>query len=550
MSRTLYTQNMQKILKKIPNLTQYEGIVKNLIIDNNNNNKSIKGIIVDNNIKKSEEIYSNHIILTTGTFLGGKVFISQNSEDGGRYYKNTLKPESTNTNIVEQLKLNGFDMKQLKTGTPPRIDIKTINFDGLLIQESDNPPIPLSFLNIYNNSKLPNEKQFIKCYKTLTNERTHNIIRKHMSELPSYDSNNGDGIGPRYCPSIDKKIIMFPTRNSHIIWLEPEDILSDEYLYSNSVYPNGCSIAMKYETQLELLHTIKGLEECKIIRPGYSVEYYFSNPQDLYHTLESKKIKGLYLAGQINGTTGYEEAAGQGIVAGINAAVDIISKGKNKFILDRSESMIGVMIDDLITNGTKEPYRMFTSRCEYRLLLRPDNADYRLTKKGYEVGCVSKERYDKMIDRYKIINGYKNALKTTNLKPLELQKYNIQSDKSRSYWEILLRPNVTLENINKIINERKDTKEIPLNIKTEIETECKYENYLVKQQHEIDSYKRQKELIIPENINYKELVGISIEEYEKLNRIKPLTIYDASKIEGIRPHTLMVIINMCHRMKK
>lgn len=545
---------MQIILKNIPNLTQYEGIVKNLIIDNNNREKSkmINGIIVNNEkTKESKEIYSNHVILTTGTFLGGKVFISQNSEEGGRYYKNTLKPESTNTNIVQQLQSNGFEMMRLKTGTPPRIDIKTINFDGLLVQESDNPPIPLSFLNIYNNSTLPNEKQFIKCYKTATNERTHDIIRKHLSELPSYDSNNGDGIGPRYCPSIDKKITMFPTRDSHIIWLEPEDILDgDKYLYSNSVYPNGCSIAMKYDTQLELLHTIKGLEECKIIRPGYSVEYYFSNPQDLYHTLESKLIKGLYLAGQINGTTGYEEAAGQGIVAGINASLDIMSKGKNKFIMDRSESMIGVMIDDLISNGTKEPYRMFTSRCEYRLLLRQDNSDYRLTKKGYEIGCVSKERYDRMVDRYKVINEYKNMLKTNSLKPSELQKYNIQSDKSRSYWDILLRPNVTLENINKMINERKDCKEVPLQIKTEIETECKYENYLIKQQNEIESYRRQRELVIPDNINYKELAGISIEEYEKLNRIKPLTIYDASKIEGIRPHTLMVIINKCHRMKE
>lgn len=529
---------MKLHLLSLQNLYVKESVAKELIIEN----KSIKGIIDD----KNNEYLSNHIILTTGTFLNGKVYISNKTEEGGRYYKNTLEPEPAISNITKQLKSYGFDIKELKTGTPPRIDINTINFDGLEIQESDDKPIPLSFLNIYNNVELPNKNDFIKCYKTNTNEKTHDIIRKHLNELPQYISNNGSGIGPRYCPSIDKKILMFPDRKSHIIWLEPEDI--KDYLYSNSVYPNGISIAMKESTQLEMLHTIKGLENCKIIRPGYAVEYSFSNPQDLYHTLESKLLKGLYLAGQINGTTGYEEAAGQGIVAGINASLDILNKPKLN--LDRNNSIIGVMIDDLITNGTNEPYRMFTSRCEYRLLLRPDNADLRLTEIGYKLGCVNEERYRMMKEKEKMLKDYEIELKKHRLPTKSICNYGIQTSQPRTYWELLSKPEVHTDKINEIIKDRKDTNEIILKYSNIIETECKYENYLIKQKNEIESLNRQKKLIIPKDINYHSILGVSNEEIEKLSRIKPETVYEASRISGIRPHTLLVIINYCHNKNK
>lgn len=538
MSRTLYSNNMKLHLLSLQNLSIKESVAKELIIEN----KSIKGIIDDNN----NEYLSNHIILTTGTFLNGKVYISNKTEEGGRYYKNTLEPEPAISNITTQLKSYGFDIKELKTGTPPRIDINTINFDGLEIQESDDKPTPLSFLNIYNNIELPNKNDFIKCYKTNTNEKTHDIIRKHLNELPQYISNNGSGIGPRYCPSIDKKILMFPDRKSHIIWLEPEDI--KDYLYSNSVYPNGISIAMKESTQLEMLHTIKGLENCKIIRPGYAVEYSFSNPQDLYHTLESKLLKGLYLAGQINGTTGYEEAAGQGIIAGINASLDVLNKPKLN--LDRNNSIIGVMIDDLITNGTNEPYRMFTSRCEYRLLLRPDNADLRLTEIGYKLGCVNEERYRMMKEKEKMLKDYEIELKKHRLPTKSICNYGIQTSQPRTYWELLSKPDVHTDKINEIIKDRKDTNEILSKYSNIIETECKYENYLIKQKNEIESLNRQKKLIIPKDINYHSILGVSNEEIEKLSRIKPETVYEASRISGIRPHTLLVIINYCHNKNK
>lgn len=538
MSRTLYSNNMKLHLLSLQNLSIKESVAKELIIEN----KSIKGIIDD----KNNEYLSNHVILTTGTFLNGKVYISNKTEEGGRYYKNTLEPEPAISNITKQLKSYGFDIKELKTGTPPRIDINTINFDGLEIQESDDKPTPLSFLNIYNNVELPNKNDFIKCYKTNTNEKTHDIIRKHLNELPQYISNNGSGIGPRYCPSIDKKILMFPDRKSHIIWLEPEDI--KDYLYSNSVYPNGISIAMKESTQLEMLHTIKGLENCKIIRPGYAVEYSFLNPLDLYHTLESKLLKGLYLAGQINGTTGYEEAAGQGIIAGINASLDVLNKPKLN--LDRNNSIIGVMIDDLITNGTNEPYRMFTSRCEYRLLLRPDNADLRLTEIGYKLGCVNEERYRMMKEKEKMLKDYEIELKKHRLPTKSICNYGIQTSQPRTYWELLSKPDVHTDKINEIIKDRKDTNEILLKYSNIIETECKYENYLIKQKNEIESLNRQKKLIIPKDINYHSILGVSNEEIEKLSRIKPETVYEASRISGIRPHTLLVIINYCHNKNK
>jgi len=513
--RILYKAAVRYKIENQENLTLFQQPVDDLIIEN----QRVKGVITQMGL----EFFADKIILTSGTFLGGIIHIGKQNYQGGR------AGDAPANVLSERLRSYDLGVGRLKTGTPPRLDGRTINFDFLQKQEGDTPLPSFSFMG----SSLDHPNQ-IPCYITHTNAKTHEYIVNGLKDSPLY-SGKIEGAGPRYCPSIEDKVVRFAERDSHQIFVEPEGLTTHE------VYPNGISTSLPYEVQEDFVNSIKGFEDAKIIRPGYAIEYDFFDPRGLKQTLEVKKITGLFFAGQINGTTGYEEAAAQGILAGINAALQV--QEKDPWIPKRDESYIGVMVDDLTTKGATEPYRMFTSRAEYRLLLREDNADERLTPKARELGLIDESRWHSFNGKYEQVSSEKKRLKSFWIQAGDKQAEDVLGIKlahEYSLEALLKRPNInykTLSNINKAKPFLEDK-----SIIEQVENQIKYEGYIKRQLDEIEKYRKNENTKLSSDIDYSEIKALSNEVRQKLNEHKPETIGQASRIQGVTPASISILL--------
>jgi len=513
----LYKKEMRRVLESQEHLSLICDEVDELLFDKD----SVKGL----KTRSGLELNSRSIVITTGTFLNGRIHLGMNSSPAGRV------GEKPSTKLSQSFLDQGFELGRLKTGTPPRLLSDSIDFSQCEVQEGDHAPKPFSF----TTTKISQPQ--VPCYITYTNAQTAAVINRNMHLSPLY-SGVIEGVGPRYCPSIEDKIVKFPDRVSHHVFLEPEG------LDTNWIYPNGISTSLAEEVQLELVRTISGLENAEIVAPGYAVEYDFVLPTQLLLTLETKKVKGLFHAGQINGTSGYEEAAGQGLIAGINAALN--SLDRTPFTLSRMESYIGVMIDDLVTKGTQEPYRMFTSRAENRLLLRQDNADTRLMGKGNSLGLISNKTYDLCLLKKDSVEKEINRLNTTKVMPNDkgkdlVSKLGIMSFKSPTTLAGLLkRPEITYDQIIKTFNGASVSKLAG----EQVEIQIKYEGFIQRQNQVVAKQKKLENYRIPTNFQYEGIPGLSCEVIQKLEKIRPATLGQASRISGITPAAVSIVMLM------
>ncbi|CAI8217279.1 MAG: tRNA uridine 5-carboxymethylaminomethyl modification enzyme MnmG [Marinobacterium sp. xm-d-530] len=515
--RILYKAAIRSILENQSNLDIFQQAVDDLIVEND----EVRGAVTQSGIR----FFANSVVLTAGTFLGGLIHIGMQNYQGGR------AGDPPSVRLADRLREYPLRVDRLKTGTPPRIDARSVDFSVMQEQPGDTPTPIMSFMG-----QASDQPEQISCYITHTNERTHEIIRNNLDRSPMY-SGLIEGIGPRYCPSIEDKIHRFADKDSHQVFVEPEGLTTHE------LYPNGVSTSLPFDVQLEVIRSMRGFENAHITRPGYAIEYDYFNPQDLKHTLETKVISGLYFAGQINGTTGYEEAGAQGLLAGMNAAARALDQ--DQWYPRRDEAYIGVLVDDLITHGTSEPYRMFTSRAEYRLVLREDNADIRLTEIGRKLGVVGDDRWAAFSTKRDQIDCEMARLSSTWVQPKSAEAATLEpklsSPLAREYnlADLVKRPELTYADIKAI---KPSEVEIETAAEEQIEISIKYAGYIDRQKQEIDQMRRQENTALPEDFDYDAVGGLSNELKSKLEHVRPATIAQASRIQGMTPAAISLLL--------
>ncbi|MCZ4285392.1 MULTISPECIES: tRNA uridine-5-carboxymethylaminomethyl(34) synthesis enzyme MnmG [Marinobacter] len=514
--RVLYKAAIREILENQPNLTLFQQAADDLIVDG----ERITGVVTQSGIR----FRAPTVVLTTGTFLGGVIHIGMQQHSGGR------AGDAPANALAQRLRELPFNVGRLKTGTPPRIDARSVDFSVMQEQWGDDPAPVMSFLGSRNQ-----HPEQVCCYVTRTTEQTHDIIRSGFDRSPMF-AGNIEGIGPRYCPSIEDKVNRFADKDSHQIFVEPEG------LTTNELYPNGISTSLPFDIQLAAVRTIPGFENAHITRPGYAIEYDFLNPQDLRHTLETKFIQGLYFAGQINGTTGYEEAGAQGLLAGINAALR--AQDKDEWYPRRDEAYLGVLVDDLITMGTSEPYRMFTSRAEYRLILREDNADLRLTETGHKLGLLDDQRWQAFNSKREAIAAERQRLETTRIHPgtsggdAANSHLRQPMNRDQTLAELLRRPEINYRHIADMAEGQADDPAVA----DQVEIEIKYEGYISRQADEIERLRRNENTRLPDDIDFDAIGGLSNEIKQKLKEVRPETVAQASRIQGVTPAAISQVL--------